>query len=85
MVVRYYRDLFSLDLEASGLFITGHFPDMEPGILEELTKEISIEETKRAIMNMGSYKAPRPGGFQVVFLKRTWHIVGMMYMLLLRR
>lgn len=34
-----------------------------------------MEETKRAIMKMGSYKTPGPDGFQVVFFKRTSHIV----------
>lgn len=64
-----------MDVEAGGL-ITGQFPNMEPGMLEELSKEISMVETKRAIMNMSSYKTPGLNGFQALFFKRTWHIVG---------
>lgn len=67
LVVCYCIKLFISDLEDDGHFITGHFPGMEAGTLEELSKEIAMEETKRVTMNMGSYKAPGPDGFQAVW------------------
>lgn len=43
---------------------------------ENLIKEVSMEETAKALRGIWSYKAPGPDGFQVIFFKRTWHIVG---------
>jgi hypothetical protein len=43
---------------------------------DHLLKPIIMEEVKGAIFSMQSYKAPRPDGFQPIFFKTYWHIVG---------
>lgn len=45
--------------------------------MEPLTKEVSKEEIRRALVKMGSYKALGPDGFQPIFFKETWNINGM--------
>lgn len=53
MAVQFYSKLFRDEPVERGEFITGAFPAMEEGILEELGKELSIKETKGALWDMG--------------------------------
>lgn len=41
-----------------------------------MVKEVSMEETVRALRSMGSFKAPGPDGNQAVFFKWAWSVVG---------
>lgn len=41
-----------------------------------MVKELTIEVTKGALWRMCSYKAPGPTGFQAIFFKRVWHLLG---------
>lgn len=41
-----------------------------------LTKEVSLDETKRALFSMGNYKSPGPDGYHPVFFKSQWEILG---------
>ena len=40
-----------------------------------LIAPVTMEETRRAIMSMKSYKAPGPDGFQPIFFKQFWDVV----------
>lgn len=40
-----------------GEFITGDFSIIEEGMLDELGRELTMDELKRAMWGMGSYKA----------------------------
>ena len=35
-----------------------------------------MEETRAALMSMKSFKALRPDGFQPIFFKQYWNVVG---------
>lgn len=76
MVVQYYRELFSSNGEAGGDFITGYFPTMDASINEELSREISIEETMKSLRGRGSYKASGLDRYQSIFLKKTRNKMG---------
>lgn len=49
---------------------------LEDDVVSELSKECSDEETVKALRSMGSYKAPRPDGYQAIFFKSAWNVTG---------
>lgn len=76
MASSYYSKLFSADVGLGGEFLKGQFPDLVDNLRQNLEAEYSTEETKRALSQMGSFKAPGPDGYQPVFFKRTWELTG---------
>ncbi|CAM8972877.1 unnamed protein product [Rhodiola kirilowii] len=40
-----------------------------------LTEEVSKEEIRKPVFQIGSTKAPGPDGFSVVFFQRCWETV----------
>lgn len=76
MAVQYYKELFSSRKEPGGDFITEHFPTIGMNTKKELSRDVSMEEALKALKGMGSYKAPRPDGFQAIFYKKTWSKIG---------
>nr|XP_025703628.1 uncharacterized protein LOC112805458 [Arachis hypogaea] len=42
----------------------------------DLEKFPTMEEIKKIVWSCGSTKVPRPDGFNMVFIKRTWDIIG---------
>lgn len=57
-------------------FISDAFPVLGEDLRAAMVEEVSEEETKKALREMGSYKAPGPDGYQPVFFKCTWAITG---------
>lgn len=43
---------------------------------QHLTKSVTKEEVSKALNSMKPCKAPGPDGFQVIFIKQYWHIIG---------
>lgn len=76
LAVSFFSNLFRSDQAAGGDFITGAFPKLDDGEWAAMEREVTIEETKKSLSRMGSYKAPGPDGYQAIFYKRTWHITG---------
>lgn len=67
------------------MFIWGASPLDAPSIVcprlgsihvARLQAEVTKEEVWEAVSTMGPFKAPGPDGFQVVFFKTYWHIIG---------
>lgn len=54
-----------------------HIPSIGQELHEDLTQPVSFEEVRGALFSMSPYKAPGPDGFQPVFFRTYWHIVGM--------
>lgn len=76
MAVKYYSELFISDSAAGGAFIIGQFPHFEQGVWEEMGRVVMVEETRRSLQKMGSYKALGPDGYPAIFYIKTWHITG---------
>lgn len=51
-------------------------PYIGPDLCSSLLSPITNDEVKQALFSMNSYKAPGPDGFQPIFFKSYWHIVG---------
>lgn len=49
MAIRYFSELFTADTEIGGSLINSAFLLLEEGVKEEMCRELTIEETKRAL------------------------------------
>lgn len=74
IALEFYKNLFMVDHSAGGEFITVGFPSVKACFLEEMGKEVTMEETHQALRDMASYKASGPDGFQAIFFKKTWDV-----------
>lgn len=63
MAMRFYQKLFESDPTTGGEFVAGCLQHLDNSTKEELGKEVTVEKTKRALKDMGCYKAPSPDGF----------------------
>lgn len=54
----------------------GFFPPLNKVVMRNLEVDFSLEDTKKALMGMGSLKAPGPNGYQPIFFKSTWVVTG---------
>lgn len=51
-------------------------PKISKELYDSLMQIVSMKEVKDAVFSMSPYKAPGPDGFQPVFFRNYWHIVG---------
>lgn len=70
--VAYYINLLRRDGTSRGHFIKGAFLNLEASTNEELVRDIPVE----ALRGMGAFKYPNPDGYQAIFLKRIWNLIG---------
>lgn len=71
MAIDYYSTLFRSEPMEGGEFITGAYTIIEEEFVEELGKDLTIKETRKALWKLGSYKAPGPDGYHSIFFKAT--------------
>ncbi|XP_057733751.1 uncharacterized protein LOC130948905 [Arachis stenosperma] len=73
----FYKHLFC-QLEDVDLGCLGDvsLPSLNDEACCSLTAPVTLEEVKSAIFSMHSFKAPGPDGFQALFFKEYWEIVG---------
>lgn len=76
MAVEFYSHLFRADPDRRGEFSAGHFPDLEHMQKEVWEADWTVSEVKKALSEMGSWKAPDPYMYQPGFFKRTWDTTG---------
>ncbi|XP_072087268.1 uncharacterized protein [Arachis hypogaea] len=69
----FFQKLFSTR-EAVNLDAMGEFPcpSLSREAYQKLVEPIALEEVKRAVSGMNSFKAPGPYGFQTLFYKEFW-------------
>jgi hypothetical protein len=74
----YFKTLFcSNDLNPCNGEIDGlQGPTLNEEACHSLTKQVTNEEVTRALNQMHPFKAPGPDGFQGIFFKQYWHIIG---------
>lgn len=49
---------------------------MNEGTNRELTKELTEDEVKRSVFQLGGSEAPRLDGFPGLFYQRYWNVIG---------
>ncbi|XP_057419022.1 uncharacterized protein LOC130713254 [Lotus japonicus] len=75
--LRFFKGLFCSPLASRPLQEGKYFcPSLSHEHVSQLSAEVSPQEVWRAVSTMGSFKAPGPDGFQAIFFKSCWHIVG---------
>lgn len=76
LATTFYKTLFTSDASTGGDFLRGCFPPLSEDTRRRLEEDYSIEETCKALMEMGSLKAPGPDGYPPLFFKATWDTTG---------
>ena len=76
---RYFKQLFCSSLQQTYNVPTSdglHVPKLSEEATRILTQVVTREEVTKALNRMHAYKSPGPDGFQCIFFKQYWHIVG---------
>lgn len=76
MAVDYYKGLFTSEHSGGEDFMRGCFPPLSDHVRRRLDEGFALEDTRKALMAMGSLKAPGPDGYQSIFFKNTWDVTG---------
>jgi hypothetical protein len=77
LVLHFYKNLYtSLNYTPPPFHTVTSFPPIKDHDLYFLSKEVDIEETRKALFSMGNLKSPGPYGFHPVFFKSQWEVVG---------
>lgn len=76
LALDFYKNLITVDTTVEGEFLKGYFPTMNEAVHERLSADFTIEDTKKAVIGLGSLKAPWPDGFHALFFKETWELTG---------
>lgn len=76
-VVSFYAQVYSSIVHGNNsLPSSSSFPVIIHQDLVMLNKVVSMEETRRALFSMGSYKSLGPDGYHPLFFKSQWEVVG---------
>lgn len=78
MAVQYFTRLYSLENVDPVVEKLPHegFPSLSRDDKVELSRPFSGMDIELAVRSMGSFKAPRPDGYQPIFYQRSWEVVG---------
>lgn len=77
MARNYYVSLYTKDPSvADSRGWCSNFPELGQSTLANLARPVERDEIKRAVFEMGAFKAPGPDGIQAHFIQNQWHIVG---------
>lgn len=84
--INYFVDLFTKDEEVLPQYlVTGKFPRMSPSEIQQLDSEVTIDEFKRAVFDMGLNKASGSDRLNAYFFQHQWHIVAILLLNLCRK
>ncbi|PNX93226.1 ribonuclease H, partial [Trifolium pratense] len=73
----FFKNLFApISNNQTIVFDIDHVPKLNEDQASTLLQQISKEEVLAALNQMHPLKAPGPDGFQGVFFRRYWHIIG---------
>ncbi|KAK2378521.1 hypothetical protein QL285_066416 [Trifolium repens] len=74
---KFFKNLFcSTSLPHDTDFDVSDIPQLSGEEVSDLTKQVTKEEVLRALNQMHPFKSPGPDGFQGVFFRQYWHIIG---------
>ncbi|GJS10956.1 protein LAZ1 [Tanacetum coccineum] len=75
--VVHYEQFLGSDVECTKLNVDGLFSKIVPmSIAANMVRNVTNEEIKSAMFDIGDEKAPGPDGFTSVFFKKGWSVVG---------
>ncbi|PNX83979.1 ribonuclease H, partial [Trifolium pratense] len=74
--LNFFKDLFCTRQQVCNSSNEDDVATLDDFAIAELVKPVSKKEVHDALMNMKSYKAPGPDGFQPIFFKLFWDVVG---------
>ncbi|XP_057442323.1 uncharacterized protein LOC130734042 [Lotus japonicus] len=76
-VLNYFQSLFGARIDMNGAVLNHlRFPRLSEAAATCLGDTVDKEEVRQALMSMKSFTAPGPDGFQPVFFKKYWDLVG---------
>lgn len=76
MVIEFYKKLYKAEGCGKGNLNDWQFPTLSHSDRSWMNREITSEEVRRAVFQMGSDKAPGPDRYPPSFFQRCWNIVG---------
>nr|KYP67620.1 LINE-1 reverse transcriptase isogeny [Cajanus cajan] len=72
----YFKNIFCMREATGESIITPNMPTLSDDNKNLLVAPVTKEEVFKALTGMKSFKAPGPDGFQPIFFKLYWHVVG---------
>lgn len=74
--VGYFTNLFTSSTSSDPSHVLQDVPEVvTPQMNEYLTKEVTEEEVKKALLSLNPEKAPGPDGMTALFFQRFWEVV----------
>jgi hypothetical protein len=74
--LKFFKDLFCSSQPMINSTEEDVVNSLDDTAIAELVRPVTKIEVYDALMSMKSYKAPGPNGFQPIFFKRFWEVVG---------
>lgn len=76
VVVAFQKNLYITELTGSVIRCpSGCFPTVEPNLLGQLDREVSMHEVRKALFDMAPLKAPGIDGLHAQFFQSQWNAV----------
>lgn len=79
MVVKYFRELFKLEISRESIDWRAHFNHIQIRLSDSrvnvLNAPFSDLEVQASIIKMAPIKAPGPNGFSAVFFQKCWSAI----------
>jgi hypothetical protein len=74
--LRYFKELFCSNQPVTNSIDEDQVSTLDDTATTDLVRPVTKKEVYDALMSMKSYKAPGPDGFQPIFFKLFWEVVG---------
>lgn len=75
--VEYFSRLYSEEGDVKkNWYFNGHFPKLTMEELEAMATQVTKDEVRNAVFQMGPLKAPGVDGVQALFFQKHWSVVG---------
>lgn len=76
LVTLYFMNVFTNTSSVIPFGLHGSFPNLLEEDLEPFKAHVTNEDIRRALFSIGNYKALGVDGFQAIFYKSQWKVMG---------